>query len=373
VSLPAVLGNRALNRALLERQLLLRRVQLPATQVVEHLVGMQAQVPIDPYVGLWARIEGFQPSELSELIESRAAVRATLLRGTIHLATARDALRMRGLLQPMLERIVYTGTPFGRDLGDVDIEELLATTVRLVEEQPRARAELRRLLAERWPDHKIDSLTMAASYMVPLVQVPPRGLWRRSGQPMLTTMEAWLGRPIDRTASVEDMVLRYLAAFGPASAGDVRTWSRLTDVAEVMERLRPRLRTFRDEQGRELFDGPDGPLPDPDTPAPVRFLPEYDNVGLSHADRGRIIRQDHRQRLLAGNAPGYGGFMIDGYSGGTWRIAREPDRAVLGLRPFEPVPDDRAAELVAEGARLLDFLAGDRPEREVSLISPSAD
>jgi hypothetical protein len=368
VTTGATLSNRALNRALLERQLLLARVRRPATEVIEHLVGMQAQVPIDPYVGLWARIEEFQPAELSGLIERRAAVRATLLRGTIHLATARDALEMRAILQVTLERLVHTGTPFGRDLAGVDVDELFAEARRLMDEQPRTRADLRRHLSERWPDHKADSLAAAASYMVPTVQVPPRGLWRKSGQPTLAAMDSWLAQPVPRDSPPDGIVLRYLAAFGPASTADVRTWSRLGGLAEVIDRLRPQLRTFRDEYGRELFDVPDASLPHPDTPAPVRFLPEYDNVGLSHADRSRVIRDDHRQRLLAENEVGNGGLMVDGFSAGTWRIAKDKGRATMRVRLFEPLTSSDLEAVEQEGTRLLAFLADDRQEREVQVV-----
>jgi hypothetical protein len=363
----ATLSTRALNRSLLQRQLLLERVRRSALQVIEHLVGMQAQVPIDPYVGLWTRLEGFQPAELSTLIADRTAVRATLLRGTIHLATARDALVLRAILQPTLERQVHTSTPFGRDLAGLDVDELLADTRRLMEERPRTRADLRRHLGERWPGHKADSLAAAASYLVPTVQVPPRGLWRASGQPTLTTLDGWLGQPITTDPSLDGIVLRYLAAYGPAATADVRTWSRLGNLAEVMERLRPRLRTFRDEHGRELFDLPDAPLPDPDTPAPLRFLPEYDNVGLAHADRSRIIRDHHRRRLLAENEIGNGGLLVDGFSAGTWRVKRDKERATLRIRLFEsPAIGDRVA-IEREGARLLAFLADDHPEQSVEV------
>src|SRR5919107_705431 len=190
-----VLSLRELNRAALERQLLLRRQKLSALQAIEHLVGMQAQAPVPPYVGLWTRLEGFDPDELSRAIR----------------------------------------------------------------------------------------------HLVPLVQVPPRGVWGESGPAAHTTVEAWLERPLDRGSSLEEMVLRYLGAFGPASVMDVKTWSGLTRLGEALERLRSRLRTFSDEGGKELFDLPDAPRPDPATPAPVRLLGEYDNVLLGHADRRRMI------------------------------------------------------------------------------------
>jgi hypothetical protein len=361
-----VLSQRALNRALLERQMLLRRARRSAAETIEHLVGMQAQEPITPYIGLWTRLEEFEPAELSELIAERQAVRASLMRATIHLVTARDALALRPVMQPVLAG-TFASSVFSRNLAGLDIDEIVAFGKALVEERPRTRAELRPLLAERWPGFDPDSLAHAVSFNVPLVQVTPRGLWGQSGQAAFTTIENWLGRPLAADSSPDEAVLRYLAAFGPATVADIRTWSRLTGLREVVARLRPRLRRFQDERGRELFDLPDVPLPDPETPAPPRFLPEYDNVMLSHTDRDRIVSGNRFLPMPAGKGP-LGALLVDGFLRAMWRIIREQDKARLVIELGGPLTKEEQTAVVDEGARLLAFVAGDTRNHDVELV-----
>ena len=361
-----VLTRQALNRALLERQLLLRRHVMPIPDAIEHLVGMQAQVPADPYVALWSRLEGFRPEELGRMVAEREAVRVPLLRTTLHLVTARDCLRIRPVVQSVLERGLFSGSPFGRKLTGMDIRELVDAGKELLEQQPRTTAGLRRALRERWPERDPDSLAYGVRYLLPMVQMPPRGVWGSSGEPMWTTVAAWLGRPVEPDDKADALVLRYLAAFGPATVADVRTWSWLTGLKAVVERLRPRLRTFRDERGRELFDLPDAPLPDPDTPAPVRFLPQYDNLTLSHADRSRIVDEDYRQRLLrSGNTWIYGGVLVDGFGRAIWRLGRAPGKATITVEPDGVLTASQRDEVEGEGMRLLAFLASDGAAHEV--------
>src|SRR5215204_4649189 len=363
------LSPRALNRALLARQFLLCRQERSATETIEHLVGMQAQLPGNPYVALWSRLEGFGPEDLSQLIADRHAVRTSLMRATIHLVTARDCLALRPVMQSVLER-TFGSSAFARNLAGVDLGELLATGRKLLEERPRTRAELRPLLAERWPGYDADSLAAAISFLLPVVQVTPRGLWSQSGQARLTTVEAWLGRPPDADPTPDEAVLRYLAAFGPATVADVRIWSRLTGLRAVIERLRPRLVTFRDERGRELFDLPDAPRPDSETPAPPRFLPEYDNILLSHDDRGRIIGDTGSLPMPAGRGGELGSLLVDGFLGGMWRITRQRRKAMLVIEAGGSWTRANQATVVDEGERLLAFVASDTRDQDIQVIAP---
>ncbi len=177
---------------------------------------------------------------------------------------------------------------------------MLAFAHPLLSERPMAGGALRAALAERFPDLHAAALAYACRCLLPLVQVPPRGVWGRTLQVTSTPLDAWVGRPLDPAPSIDEVVLRYLAAFGPATPADAMAWSRLTGLREVFDRLRPRLRIFHDERGRELYDRPDAPRPGAEVPAPVRFLPEYDNLLLSHADRSRFSSADAEPRSWPG-------------------------------------------------------------------------
>jgi Winged helix DNA-binding domain len=362
-----VLGGRALGRALLERQMLTRRHRASAAGALERLAGMQAQAPFPPYFGLWTRLADFRPDELAAMLTGRTAVRIVLMRGTIHLVTARDCLVLRPLVQPCLDRALR-GSAYAPRLDGLDLDAVAAAGRAAVEERPRTPAELGEALAARWPGRDPAALAAAVRTLVPLVQVPPRAVWGRTGRPAHTSAESWLGRPLDRAAAVDELVLRYLAAFGPATVKDAQVWSGLTRLREAADRLRPRLRVFRDENGAELLDLPDAPRPDPDTPVPVRFLPDYDNLLLSHADRTRVLSDEHRARLFRVNGIIRSAILVDGRVAGEWGITRRKDEAVLDIRPYVPLPPPVRDELTAEGARLLEFAAPGAAARDVQIV-----
>jgi hypothetical protein len=353
-----VLTRRALNRALLERQMLSRRHAGSVENALERVVGLQAQAPIPPYFGLWSRLDGFQPGDLVELLNDRRVVRAWLMRGTIHLVTAHDCLQLSPLVRPVLDRLL-SNNPGRRDIDGMEIDELVAVGRRLLEEKPRTAAELRELLHERWPERDAGALASSLLFLTSLVQTPPRGIWGVGGKPTVTTVESWLGQPLAPNPAKEDLVTRYLSAFGPATVNDVQSWSGLTRLGEVVERLRPRLSTFRDERGKELFDLPDAPLPDPETPVPVRFVAEFDNLILSHADRSRIVPEEHRKHIATLNGMVPGTVLVDGFVRGSWKITKIRKTATLLIKPYEPIAKPDRAALEDEGSRLLTFAALD--------------
>jgi hypothetical protein len=333
-------------------------------------VGLQAQVPRDPYVSLWSRLRDFEPDALERLLLERQAVRMTLMRTTLHLVTARDAVELRAALQGVCER-GFEASPFRRRLDGVDLDELCATGAALVEARPLSVAELGLALADRWPGRDREAMAYAVRYLVPLVQVTPRGLLRRSSAPRVTTLAGWLGASAGETPGgrplPDDAVLRYLRAFGPASTADIRAWSWLTGVRGIIDRLRPRLRFYRDEGGRELLDIDDGEFADPDEPAPARMLGEYDNIFLSHADRSRITGDLAWGASFARK----GAFFVDGFLAGAWRLGQSGGGApVIELEARRPLTGTARDEVHAEAMGLLRLLASGEADGGIAWQEP---
>ena len=356
VTVTGRLSRRATNRATLARQLLLDRACLPVPRALEHLVGLQAQAPDAPYVGLWSRLAGFRTEHLARAITDRDAVRVRLMRATVHLVTAADWVALRPCVQPVLDQ-AFAGQSFAKQLAGVDLGEVLSAAAALLTQAPMTRAEIGRALASRWPGRDPTALAYAVGYLFPVVQVPPRGIWGARGPARWAPAESWLGRGLDQHPDLERLLVRYLGAFGPATVKDVQTWSGLTRLAEVADRLGPALRRFRDDAGQELLDLPDAPRPGPEVPAPPRFLPEYDNVLLSHADRSRIVTGGRPIPL----PPGFGGtrgtLLVDGMFQGTWQITRSGQRATMRIETFARLAGTDAGAVTEEGARLLAFAA----------------
>jgi hypothetical protein len=365
---PDVLSRRALGRATLARQLLLERASLAPLDAVHHLVGLQAQVPRDPYLALWSRLAAFDPDATGRLVEDRALVRITAMRATIHLLTADDCLLLRPLCQPVLDGELRRHPEHAPHLRDVELAPVLARARELLAERPMTPAALGRALSGTFPDHDGSAMAYACRNMLALVQVPPRGVWRRRGQVTVATAETWLGRPLVAAPAIEDVVARYLAAFGPALPADVAAWSRLTGFRKILDRMGSRLRTYTDDRGRQLVDVPGAPLPDPDTPAPVRFLPEYDNALLSHSDRSRYTPDDIA--ALATDDRVHGTALVDGSIAATWSTRTDDaGRVTMTVRHLPRLGARDRTALGAEAELALHFLEPDAPGREVRVVA----
>lgn len=363
-----VLDNRALNRATLARQLLLDRADVPVLDAVAHLGGLQAQEPQEPFVGLWSRVRAFDPAVLSDLLAGRSVVRTHLMRRTVHLVTADDALAWRARFDAMLRQRVL-GT-YRRELDGVDLDELAAAgRAVMADGEPRSMTELARAVAERWPGPGSRALgEMLVAALVPMVQLPPRGLWRTRAGVRNVPLSSWLGREIDPPSLDgsdpvgQALVRRYLAAFGPAASADLRAWCGLAGLPAAVSAMREELITFRDERGRELLDLPDAPRPDPGTPAPVRFLPAFDNVVLGYHDRGRIIDDAHRGLSVAGARV----VLVDGRAAATWSV----EAGTVVVTPLGRFARADRTAVAEQGQALASFLSDDDSDR-VRIAAPS--
>lgn len=350
-----ILSQRALNRATLARQMLLARERTTALDAVERLLGLQAQLPRPPYVALWARVAGFQREELTGLVQRREVVRATLMRCTLHLMSTRDYLQLRPAIYPALDRAMRGVL---RERAErLDMPALLAAARGHLASAPRTFEALRDLLVGADADGDARAMGYAVRCQLPIVQVPTATAWGYPAAAEFVTTETWLGAaPAWGDASPSLLIRRYLAAFGPASVGDMQTWSALTGLREAFEALRPSLSVFRDERGRELFDLPDAPRPSEDTTAPVRFIPDFDSLILAHDDRRRLIADEHRAAIFLPNLRILPTFLVDGRVAGTWKIEAKKASATLVIEPFTAVPRAARAALTEEGDELVRFV-----------------
>jgi hypothetical protein len=344
-----VLSTRELNRALLARQLLLERSGRPLTGALEQLAGLQTQYAPSAYIGLWSRLRDFRRESLTRALQQRRAVQATLMRMTIHIVSARDYPLLSAAIREE-RRAWWLRTH--RQAEGVDMEAVAALLRKQLAGGPRRQAELTGLLAaEGFP--KV--AWSGAGLWLDLVRVPPSGTWEQRRADLYGLADDWLGSPrATRAEGLEHLVRRYLDGFGPASPHDLASWAGLpvTVVQPVLARLD--LRRFRDERGKELVDLPRAPLPDPKTPAPVRFLPTWDATLLVHARRTQILPERHRSRVFNTRTPhSVPTFLVDGAVAGSWRH----ERGQVRLEPFEPLPRQTRRELDDEAERLAAFHA----------------
>jgi hypothetical protein len=361
------LTRRGLNRALLARQLLLEREKISALQAIEQLIGMQAQQPRPPFIGLWTRIAGFERSELLRLVQNRRVVRTTFLRATLHLMTAKDYLKFRTSIQPALSAAM--ASILKQKGSEFDLDAIVREAKRCFAERPRTFGELREELSRVFPTLNERAMGYAVRTVLPLIMVPDSGDFAFGVDSKFAVAESWLGKAAQDADCTEDLILRYLSAFGPATVADAQSWSGLPKLKAVFETLRPRLRVFRDERKRELFDVPQGLLPAEETPAPVRFLPGFDNGILAHADRSRIIADEHRPRVTTKNLQVLPTFLVDGFVRGTWEFTFKRKTATLTVSPFETVGAKLKRELSAEGEKLARFLFPDASHVEMSFLT----
>jgi hypothetical protein len=340
-----VLTRRELNRALLARQLLLERRQLPLPRAVEQVGCLQTQYAPSAYIGLWTRVEGFERGALTRALERRSLVQATLMRNTIHVVSRRDFWPL--VLALREERKAWSRRVQGN--SDLELRRAAERVRAFLADGPRRHTEIAQALGERvWRP--------GVGIWVDLVRVPPSGTWERPRADLYGLAERWLGPPpaLDEGEALEHLVRRYLGAFGPASRADIADWAgvRVGALSSALERLP--LPRFRDEDGRELFDLPRAPLPPADTRVPVRFLPTWDATLLVHARRSGVLPEQHRERIFhVRNPQSERTFLVDGEVAGTWRY----ESGRVTLEPFRRLGRDARAELEQEGERLAAFHA----------------
>lgn len=348
---PVQLSSRVLNRTLLLRQHLLRRSTCSPLELVDHLVGLQAQDNLPPYLSLAARLEEFDPRDLSTLIEDRDVVRFLTLRGTVHVLTSADALQLRTWVQPALDR-VSRGNQQNRPAAHIPTADLLAVAHDLLADGPMPIAELSEALHVRFPDAPAKALGHIARERVPMLQVPPRGLWRRSGGVVYALASQWLGAPLVEP-DLPALVRRYLRGFGPATAADMTAWSGVTRLGPVLAAMADELETHSDESRRTLYDVPGAPVADEDAEAPVRLLGKYDNVWLAHAGRDRVVSKANRQLWMGPNGGVGSAILVDGEMQGLWSVA---DGRVV-IDPWRPLSRRERGELDEETERVEAMLA----------------
>ncbi|CAM3364231.1 winged helix DNA-binding domain-containing protein [Stackebrandtia soli] len=365
--MPRQLTVRELNRTLLDRQWLLERRSATAVDVAQHLIGLQAQQGNPPYYGIWSRADGPTIDDISAAILDKRLARVVLMRGTIHLATADDCLNLRAVVQPHLDRTLWDST-YGKRSAGVDPKAVVEVGLAALIDGPMSNKDIGVTLEEAFPGHDGNALAYLLRTLTPLVQTPPRGVWGRGGTLRYASAENWFGRPPGTDDTPDETLLRYLAAFGPASVHDMRKWSAVTGLATAVDRLRPKLRTYTAPDGRELFDLADASISDPDTHAPARLLAAFDNALMLHTTRERIIDADSSKRIFTKNGIVEGTFLVDGFVAGSWKPTITKTSASISLTPFRSIDREWTDALVAEAERILRIAAPDVADRDVVIV-----
>ena len=349
------LSLRALTRTLWLRQQLVpgHRAVHGVPEVVAHLIGLQGQDNLPPYLSLAARVNGFLPADLSDRLEDGTLVRFFTMRGTVHVLTAADALQLRGWVQPALDRVSGSNQT-SRPAKHLSNAELDAVVNPLLADGPRSLSEIGEALAQVYPEVPQEALRHVTRERLPLLQVPPRGLWKRSGGVIYQYADRYLGRPFT-VADVRELVVRYLTAYGPATAADMTKWSLVTRLGPVFTAMHRDglLVTLTDDKGRTLYDVPGLAIADEDLPLPPLLLGMYDNVFLSHADRDRIAPEAARKRWMGANGGVGSVLFLDGLLAGLWKL----DAGQVVVEPFEKPTKEQQHGIEAEIARVEALLA----------------
>ena len=350
--MPEILTNRQLNRATLARQMLLERSDMGIVDAVRFLGGLQAQQSNDPYIGLWSRLNGFTHEALTALIVDKTLARATTMRGTLHLHTADDLVGFRALVQGFLDAMWKSN--FLKRFGDEDKAKVRRAGVRILDKGPITAGDLGKQLKAKFPGAEPLALSVLLQLSETLIQVPPTRIWGNGSAPQLVRVENWLpGQTSALTRT--DLVRRYIAAYGPASINDMQIWCRLTKLSTEFKAIEKELVTFEDEEGRVLYDFPDAPRPPADTPAPVRFLPLYENAYLGYDNRRRMLMEEDLKRIniFENFKPGV---LIDGVIAAGYVVSRKKDAARLEIEPYHKLTKKQAREVEAEGEAFLRFM-----------------
>ena len=342
---------RQLNRTLLARQMLLDRQDLCPVAATERLIALQSQIPNPPYIGLWTRLRRFERRQLTELLQSREIVRAPWIRSTLHLVSAADHQRFQSIIQPALLRGLRSF--FGARGADLDIERLLGIAKPFLESNQPAIGALRAHLQEHEPGLNKEAMAYAVRSYLPLVQIPPSGTWGAGTRATYTTAEKWLGPA--NPADLPSLFRRYLAAFGPADVMDFQTWTGITRLKSRLAPALGELKIYQTETGRDIYDLPEATIAAPDSIAPIRFIPEYDNLLIAHRDRSRILPDEHRKKVILSAGRVIGTVLIDGVVGGTWNVKKDKHSHSLYVKLFAAQPKQTLRAIEAEGNRLLRF------------------